>query len=242
MSSAASSSRQFAWRNTGAATPPSEIARLAHARGALVHTDAAQSTGKIATDVNALGADLLSVAGHKLYAPKGVGGLFVRRGTPIHPLLLGAGHECGLRPGTENVASILGLGRACDVAFRDLQAEATRVRALRHSLWDRLFAAIPGLALNGHPVERLPDTINIRFPGVRGSAVLAKANQIAASVGSACHEGGESASPVLLAMGIEEQQALGSVRLSLGRMTSEHEIQLAAQILTDALGATGCGG
>ena len=185
----------------GTLMPIRELASAAHERGALMHTDAAQAVGKVPVRVDDLGVDLLSIAGHKLYAPKGVGALYVRRGTPIEPLLLGAGHERGLRPGTENVPYIVGLGVASELARRDLEAEAARVRALRDLLFERLRAAIPAIRRNGHPTERLPNTLNVSFPGVRGSAVLHAAPKVAASTGSACHEGGETPSGGLVAMG-----------------------------------------
>ena len=213
---------------TGTVMPIRELADIAHARGALVHTDAAQAVGKIGTRVDELGVDLLSVAGHKLYAPKGVGALYVRRGTQVRPVLLGAGHEHGLRPGTENVPYIVGLGLACEIAARDLENEAARVRALRDTLWDLLRAKVPGVRLNGHPTARLPNTLNVSFPAVRGSAVLAAAPEVAASTGSACHEGDESPSAVLVAMGLEPAVALGAVRLSLGRGTTEAQVRSAA--------------
>jgi cysteine desulfurase len=221
----------LAQNETGAIMPLRELARAAHARGALVHTDAAQAVGKIRVQVDDLGVDLLSVAGHKLYAPKGVGALYVRRGTSLAPLLLGAAHERGLRPGTENTAGIVGLGAACALARRDGEREGERQRALRDSLWQELRAAVPGLRLNGHPEERLPNTLNVSFPAVRGSAVLAAAPRVAASTGSACHEGGERPSVVLLAMGVDEPTALGAVRLSLGRGTTREEIDEAAREL-----------
>jgi len=221
----------------GTIQPVEEIARAARARGALVHTDAAQSAGKVPTEVEQLGVDLLSVAGHKLYAPKGVGALYVRRGTPLQPLLRGAGHERGYRPGTENVASIVGLGRACEIARRDMEAEASRVRALRDLLHERLRAEIAGIELNGHPTERLPNTLNVRFPGVRGSAVLAGAAEVAAATGSACHEGGEAPSAVLTAMGLDAEPALGAVRLSLGRSTTAGQVSRAAEALIRAWAA-----
>ncbi len=216
---------------TGTLQPIGEIAPAVHEAGALLHTDAAQSVGKVPVHVDELGVDLLSIAGHKLYAPKGVGALFVRKGVVLEPLLRGAGQERGLRPGTENVASIVGLGVACEIAAASLEQEAARVRALRDELWSLLKAAIPGVALNGHEDLRLPNTLNVRFPGVRGSAVLAGAPGIAASTGSACHEGGESASSALIAMGLTEDKAIGSVRLSLGRATTCEDVQRAAQLL-----------
>ena len=219
---------------TGVLQPIADIARAARARGALVHTDAAQSVGKIRVDVGALEVDLLSVAGHKLYAPKGVGALYVRRGTPLAPLLLGAAHERGLRPGTENVASIVGLGVACERALHDLDAIAQRLRALRDQLWTLLCARVPGIALNGHPDQRLPNTLNVRFPGVSGNALLQHTPEVAASTGSACHAGGESASTVVLAMGVSPTEAIGSVRLTLGRSTTEDDVARAADALARA--------
>ena len=219
---------------TGTMMPMHDIAEIAHSRGARVHTDAAQAVGKIPVRVDELGVDLLSVAGHKLYAPKGVGLLFVRRGTPIRPVLLGAGHERGLRPGTENVPYIVGLGKACEVAARDLNNEAARVRGLRDELWDLLSAGLPGIRLNGHLTDRLPNTLNVSFPGVSGSVVLGAAPEVAASTGSACHEGAENPSGVLLAMGLEATTALGAVRLSLGRGTSKKHVLEAARALVRA--------
>ncbi len=216
---------------TGALQPVAELAALAHAVGAIVHTDAAQSLGKVPVNVRDLDVDLLSVAGHKLYAPKGVGALYVKRGTPLAPFALGAGHERGLRPGTENVASIVGLGVACEAVGADLEIAAARMRALRDALWDDLAAAVPGLALSGHRELRLPNTLNVRFPRVSGDAVLAGAPEIAASTGSACHEGHESASAVVLAMGVSPDNALGSVRLTLGRSTTEQDVARASSAL-----------
>jgi cysteine desulfurase len=217
---------------TGVLQPVAELADLGHATGAVVHTDAAQSLGKVPVRVRELGVDLLSLAGHKLYAPKGVGALYLRRGTTLAPFALGASHERGVRPGTENVASIAGLGVACELVGRDLEATAARVKTLRDLLWARLAAAVPGLALNGHRERRLPNTLNVRFPRVSGSAVLEGAPEVAASTGSACHEGGESASAVILAMGVPADEALGSVRLTLGRGTTEEEVVRAAEALT----------
>jgi len=216
---------------TGVLQPVHELAVLAHAAGALLHTDAAQSLGKVPVNVRDLDVDLLSVAGHKLYAPKGVGALYVKRGTPLVPFTLGASHERGLRPGTENVASIVGLGAACEAVGRDLEAEASRMRALRDALWGRLAADVPGLALNGHLGLRLPNTLNVRFPRATGDAVLTGAPEIAASTGSACHEGHESASAVILAMGVATEDALGSVRLTLGRSTTQDDVVRAGEAL-----------
>jgi cysteine desulfurase len=216
---------------TGVLQPIAELAKLAHAAGAAIHTDAAQSVGKVPVRVRELDVDLLSIAGHKLYAPKGVGALYVKRGTPLVPLLLGAGHERGLRPGTENVAAIVGLGVACAVAGRDLEMVATRVQELRDRLEERLARSIPGLALNGHRELRLPNTLSVRFPRAWGNAILAGAPEIAASTGSACHEGHETASSVIVAMGVSPEDALGSVRLTLGRSTTEEAIDRAGDAL-----------
>ena len=219
---------------TGILQPVAAVAKLARAAGAIVHTDAAQSVGKVPVHVRELGVDLLSVAGHKLYAPKGVGALYVRRGTPLVPLALGGSHEHGLRPGTENVASIVGFGVACERAQLDLDAEGARVRTLRDLLWQWLRDLIPGLALNGHPQERLPNTLSLRFPGVSGTALLAAAPQVAASTGSACHAGDEQPSSAVLAMGVPPREALGTVRLTLGRRSTEEDVRRAAEALLEA--------
>lgn len=219
---------------TGVLQPITAISRVTHANGTFFHTDAAQSLGKVSVDVHALGVDLLSMAGHKLYAPKGVGALFVKKGVRIAPLLLGAGHERGLRPGTENVAYIVGLGKACEIAQKGLVAEAKRVQVLRDDLWKRLNKLVPEIALNGHPHERLPNTLSVRFPNVSGTALLAQTPEIAASTGSACHDGHESASTVITAMGIRPEDALGTVRLTLGKLTTEKHVEIAAKRLGDA--------
>ena len=223
---------------TGVVQPIAEFAKIAHAAGALVHCDAAQSVGKIAVRVNELGVDLLSLVGHKVYAPKGVGALFVRQGTALLPFTRGAGHERGLRPGTENVAAIVGLGVACRRAMRDLDTEAARVRELRDRLWEQLAASVPGLQLNGHAAARLPNTLNVRFPGASGSELLAAAPEVAASTSSACHDGQDQASAVILAMGVSPSEALGSVRLTLGRDTTRDEVDRATDSLARAWRAT----
>jgi cysteine desulfurase len=227
----------LAQNETGTLMPLPAIVRIAHSRGVVVHTDAAQAVGKIRTRVDDLGVDLLSVAGHKLYAPKGVGALYVRRGTSLAPLVRGAGHEGGLRPGTENVASIVGLGQACEMADRDLETEAERQKRLRDELWRQLHALVPALHLNGHATERLPNTLNVSFPGVSGTTLLAATPTIAASTGSACHDGGETPSSVLLAMGVDPRLALGAVRLSIGRSTTSEHITTAVEALARAYAA-----
>jgi len=217
---------------TGALQPVAEIARVAHAHGALVHTDAAQSVGKVSARVDELGVDLLSVAGHKLYAPKGVGALYVRAGVALAPFARGAGHARGLRPGTENVASIAGLGAAAELAFRDPPAHLLSKLARR--LLDGLRGQLPGLLLNGPESQRLPNTVNVSAPGRLGRDWLAKAPEIAASLGSACHEGHDEPSGVLTAMGLSRERALGAVRLSVGRSTTEAEIDAAVAALARA--------
>ena len=217
---------------TGVLQPIAALTTLARRSDTLVHTDASQSVGKVPVDVRALDVDALTICAHKLYAPKGVGALFVRRGLALKPYLLGASHERGLRPGTENVASIVGLGVASQLAARTLETEAKRVDALRERLWATLGAAIPGLAVNGAGAARLPNTLSLRFPKVVGADVLAAAPQVAASTGSACHDGHETASAVILAMGVTDAE--GTVRLSLGRTTTEEHITRAATALIAA--------
>jgi cysteine desulfurase len=223
---------------TGTLQPIAELANLARENGALMHTDAAQSIGKVPIDVRALGVDLLTIAGHKLYAPKGVGALYVRRGIRLTPQLVGAGHEGGLRAGTENVASIVGLGVACDVLRRSLAESASRQTQLRGQLWDRLSAEIPSLELNGHPTQRLPNTLNVSFPDATGDVVLAGAPEVAAATGAACHAGERSASAVLLAMGCSKERALGAVRLSVGRDTHQGDVDAAAKALAGSWRST----
>jgi len=219
----------------GTIQPLAEISALTRARGILLHTDAAQSAGKIAFSVDDLGVDLLTLAGHKFYAPKGVGALYVRRGTPLQPLLVGAGHEGGLRPGTENVPAIAGMGEAARIAHERNPGHGDELCRLRDQLHARLGEAIPGLQLNGHPEQRLPNTLNLSFAGVDGRELLVHAaDDVAASVGSACHEEGDAVSGVLGAMGIEAQRARGAVRLSLGAPSSEAEIERAADALIAA--------
>jgi len=213
-----------------------EIAALVRANGSLMHTDAAQSAGKVRLDVTELDVDLLTLAGHKFYAPKGIGALYVRRGTAIKPILFGAEQEHGLRPGTENVPHIVGLGVAAQLAGARLPLAAPTMTALRDTLHARLTAAAPGLLLNGHPEHRLPNTLHISFPGVSGRELLAAvADDLAASVGSACHSDAETVSGVLAAMGCDAARARGAVRLSVGWSTNLAEIERAVTALSDAL-------
>jgi cysteine desulfurase len=218
----------------GTIQPIEECARIARERGVLFHTDAAQSVGKIATDVNELGVDLLSIAGHKLYAPKGVGVLFVRRGVVLEPLIHGAGHESGRRAGTESALLAVGLGRACELA-RDL-SPMDRVRALRDHFWLELQSRFGNrIALNGHPAHRLPNTLNVSFIGRVGAEILERLDGIAASTGSACHSGRIELSPVLEAMCVAPEVGMGAIRFSLGRGTTREEIEAVVERLNDVL-------
>jgi len=223
----------LAQNETGAILPVGDIAAHAHRAGAVVHTDAAQAIGKIDVDVTDLDVDLLSIAGHKCYAATGIGALYQRPGTLLKPVLLGAGQEHGLRPGTENVAGIVGLGAACDLAGTYLAAETKRLACLRHTLWQLLNAAIPGLVRHT-PEVSLPNTLTVSFPDVIGREVLARAPGLAASTGSACHSGQDTPSATLLAMGVTPTTALGAVRLSLGRATTATDVSAAAAILVAA--------
>ena len=224
-----------AQNEVGTVQPVEEIAAVVREHGVAFHTDAAQSVGKVPVRVNDLAMDLLAVAGHKLYAPKGVGALFVRAGLTLEPLVHGAGHEGGRRAGTENVAGIVGLGKACALAREHLDEEMGRLRGLRDELWGHLAAALPGLRLHGHPERRLPNTLNIGVPGLTGEDLLAAAPGIAASTGSACHAGRTEPSGVLLAMGLAAEEALTAVRISLGRFTTEEDVLRASHMLAAAV-------
>lgn len=222
----------LAQNEVGTLQPVAELAERVHRAGAVMHADAAQAVGKIPVDVNDLGVDLLSIAGHKLYAPKGVGALYVRRGTPVEPVLVGAGQERGLRPGTENVAGIVGLGAAAALAAELLADEPQRQLRLRELLWSRLSAAIDGL-VRVSPTERcLPNTLMVALPGRIGSDLLDRIDTVAASTGSACHAGEHTPAQTLLEMGLDPGLALGALRLSLGRSTTEQDIHDAVEALS----------
>ena len=218
----------------GTIQPILEIARITRERGVLLHTDAAQSVGKIAVGVDELGVDLLTLAGHKFYATKGIGALYVRGGTPIRPILLGADQEHALRAGTENVPAIVGLGMAATLAREGLHRATPLLRERRDWLHRALREAVPELVLNGHPEQRLPNTLHLSFPGISGRDLLARAEGIAASVGSACHSEHDAVSGVLAAMGVDAARAAGAVRLSVGMMTTEGDIDTAARSLITA--------
>jgi len=218
----------------GTIQPVAEIASAARQKGALVHADAAQSLGKIQVDVRALGVDLLSIAGHKLYAPKGIGALYVRHGLRLPPLLVGAGQEQGRRPGTENVPFIVALGAACRIAAAKIKDEERRLRALNAEFLDLLRRNVPMLRLVGEGGARLPNTLNVLFPGVSGRRLLERCEYVLASTGSACHADREEPSAILTALGIAAATALGAVRLSLGRGTTHRDVELAAKDLSAA--------
>lgn len=231
-------SLMLAQNEVGALQPVMEVAVAARERGVMVHTDAAQAVGKVPVDARALGIDLLSVAGHKLYGPKGIGALFIRRGVALAPWMLGAPHERGLRAGTSNVAGIVGLGAAARLAQQTLPSEGPRLRALSQRLWDGLRARIPGVALNGPPLDseqRLPNTVNVSFPGWRSYDLLARVPEVASTPGAACHSGDPRPSATLLAMGLTAERAAGAVRFSLGRATTPAQIDHTAELFARAV-------
>jgi cysteine desulfurase len=225
---------------TGVLQPIAELAAIAHARGVLCHTDAAQAAGKIPIDVGAWGVDLLTIAGHKMYAPKGIGALYIRSGVRLEPLIYGGGQERGLRAGTENVALAVALGAAAHLAQTELDAGGVdRIRILRDLLHHRLDELLPGrVQLNGHRDQRLPNTLNVSITGVIGDQLLAAIPRIAAATGAACNSATPEPSPVLLAMGHDPGRARSALRLTLGRWTTRDDIEQAAhQIAAEALAA-----
>ena len=208
----------------GTIEPIPEIAAIARKTGIPFHTDAAQTTGKIAVDVEEMDVDLLTVAGHKVYAPKGIGALYIREGTKIEPFVHGAGHEAGRRAGTENVLLAVALGAACDTARK--WVGMPQIKALRDRFWDGLRGMFgEKVTLNGHPTARLPNTLNVNFVGRIGAEVLVKLSGVAASTGSACHAGSVTLSPVLAAMGVPPGEGMGAVRFSLGRASTLEELE-----------------
>jgi len=218
---------------TGTLQPVPELAALAHRHGALFHCDAAQAPGKVSVDVMEWDVDLLTVVGHKMYAPKGVGALYVRTGLQLEPVVYGGGQEGGMRAGTENVGLAVALGAAARLAADELDRGAgPRVAALRDDLHRRLTEALPGrVRLNGPASRRLPNTLNVSIDGVLGHELLAETPGVAASTGSACHSGTTSPSPVLTAMGMDHPRAAGALRLSLGRWTSQADVDEASAAL-----------
>jgi len=222
----------------GTVQPIHELVEITHEHGAFFHTDAAQAVGKLKVDVKKLGIDLLSVAGHKLYAPKGVGALYIRDGVEVTNLLFGAGHENGRRPGTENVLEIAGLGAACQYADREYETTYTHLEMMRDRLHLGLEEILGSecLRLNGHPTQRLPNTLSLCFKKVPGNILLDEINEkVAASAGSACHADQISVSSVLAAMQVPIDWAMGTIRFSVGRFTTTDEIDQAIQIITSAV-------
>jgi cysteine desulfurase len=219
---------------TGAVQPVNRIGEIARTHNIPFHTDAAQSCGKIPVDVEVMNADLLSVAGHKFYAPKGVGALYIRRGVVLEKLIHGADHEQNLRAGTENVASVIGLGKAADLSEKFLYpaSGAKNLKELTDNFYHNLKDNLPEIRLNGPEEERLPNTLNISFPGVDANILLDAMNEIAASAGAACHSGDVSVSSVLLAMKVPGDYARGTIRFSLGRYSTKAEVEKAAGIIT----------
>ncbi len=218
----------------GTLQPIAEIAAACRARGVLLHSDAAQSAGKVPVDVGALGVDLLTVVGHKMYAPKGIAALYVRDGVPLRPLIGGGGQENGRRAGTENVAYAAALGAAANLAAAALAGgEPERIAALRDRLAGHLADLLPGrVHIHGHPTHRLPNTLNLHIDGTVGHALLAATPDIAASTGSACHAGTHETSAVQHAIGLDTHAALATLRLSLGRWTTDRDVDDTAQLIT----------
>jgi len=225
---------------TGVLQPVSELGRALRRRSVVVHCDAAQSVGKLPVRVDEIQADLLTVAGHKLYAPKGVGALYLRRGTPFEPLLHGAGHERGLRSGTESAELIAGLGAACELAGREIDGRVAHLTALRDRLERRIRERLPAIVVHGGRVERLPNTLYVALPGVDANRLLAGLDGVAAGSGAACHSGASEPSRVLRAMGVPDDLAVCTLRLTVGRPTTDAEVDAAAEqiaLRAAALGA-----
>jgi len=210
------------------------ISKIALKNNILFHTDAAQSLGKIDVDIQKLGVDLLSIAGHKLYAPKGIGALYIKKGVVLEKLIHGADHEMNQRAGTENVLEISGLGKACEVAGRDLLKNSNHLEEMTNALYNGIAKALPEVKLNGHPHSRLPNTLSISFPDIEANVLLAKMTGIAASAGAACHTDSIKISSVLMAMRIPENIAKGTIRFSTGKFTDKIEIDKAVKIIISA--------
>jgi cysteine desulfurase len=220
---------------TGTIQPIADIAALARSKGIVFHTDAAQSVGKIKVDVRQLGVDLLSLAGHKLYGPKGIGALYIRSGMLPVKLIHGADHERNRRAGTENVMEIAGLGRACEIAERDIEKNYLHMKTTRDLLFDRINTEVQSVLRNGDPVNCLPNTLNLSFPGIDAGLLLSSMPGIAASAGAACHSDKYVISHVLQAMGLSSEIAMGAVRFSTGKFTTHDEIERSADIITSAI-------
>lgn len=220
---------------TGTIQPIRELADIAHQYGVLVHTDAAQSTGKIPVNVDDMSVDLLSIAGHKFYGPKGIGALYIRSGIRLEKQIHGANHEQNLRAGTENVLEIAGLGKAAELAGEQLERNMTHSRDLRELLWEKLRAAFPDIKLNGHPDKRLPNTLNVSFPNIEASTLLSELDTVAASAGAACHAESVEISTVIEAMKVPIEFAMGTVRFSTGKFLSKTDVETAADDIIAAV-------
>ncbi len=216
---------------TGTLQPIQETSQIAREHGIPLHTDAAQAVGKIPVDVNELGVDFLSVAGHKLYAPKGVGALFIREGQNLTPLIHGAGQEGGKRPGTENVLLSVGLGVACQVAGERLHDDMKNMKRMRDRLQELLFGGLDDLVVNGHPDKRLPNTLNVSVPRIEGGKILDGLPTLFASTGAACHDRSVELSHVLSAMGVPPEVGMGALRLTVGRSNDMEQIEEAGRLI-----------
>lgn len=220
---------------TGTVQPVAGIGRIAAEKNILFHCDAAQSVGKVPVDAKRLNVDLLTIVSHKFYGPKGTGALYIKEGTVLYPITYGASHEKKLRPGTENVCSIAGFGKASELAKKEIRKRVSSMKYLSRIFYDELRKNIPGIKLNGHLTKRLTNTLNLSFPDVQGALLLDKlSKEIAASTGSACHEGRQTPSSVLKAMGLSNTAALSAIRFSFGINTSEAQIRKAAKAIVGA--------
>lgn len=218
----------------GTIQPIETIGRIAKRNNILFHTDAAQSLGKIEVDVEKMGVDLLSVAGHKLYAPKGIGALYIKNGVVLEKLIHGADHEMNQRAGTENILEISGLGKACEIAGRDLIKNSTHLKDMSDALYNGIVQLLPQVKLNGHPLNRLPNTLSLSFPGIEANVLLSIMPDIAASAGAACHTDSIKISSVLASMKIPEEIAMGTIRFSTGKLSTLPEMNKAANYIVSA--------
>lgn len=221
---------------TGVIQPIDEVGGIIKSRGIAFHVDAAQSIGKIKYTLDNNAVNMMTIVPHKFYGPKGIGALYIKKGARIKPILYGANHEMGMRPGTENVAGIVGLAKACEIARRDMELRISHTLALRNTIWNKLVLACPGITLNGHPEKRLPNTLNISVPGLAAYELVEKLREsVAVSTGSACHAGKQRPSPALKSMGRSDEEALSSIRLSVGKDNTEQEIEEAVGIIASAI-------
>jgi cysteine desulfurase len=220
---------------TGVIQPVDEIGALAEKHSVRFHVDAAQTVGKSAFDLNSFSVDMVTLVPHKFYGPKGIGALYVKDGCKLSPLMFGAGHEMGLRPGTENIPGIAGFAKACQLIMADLKLRIAHTSRLTESLFSKLRIGIPDIVLNGDADRKLPNTLNIRIPGISSDELVNKlSGEVAVSSGSACHSGKQKPSRVLKAMGLSDDEALSSIRLSVGKDNTAYEIDKAAELIIKA--------